>query len=115
LLFNFALEHAISRVEENQERLKLHGTHQLSAYAHDVNTVGENINTITKNTEALLGVSKKVGLEVNPEETKYMLISRSQKAGEKRSIKTANRFFENVAVQIPRNSTNRAKLHARRD
>jgi hypothetical protein len=36
------------------------------AYADDINIVGENIDTIQKNTKAVLDNSKEVGLEVNP-------------------------------------------------
>jgi hypothetical protein len=74
----------------------LNGTHQLLAYADDVNIVGENIDTIQRNTQDLLDASKEVGLEVNPEKTKYMLMSRCQKAGQRQSIKIRNRSFEDV-------------------
>jgi len=41
MIFNFALEYAIRRVQVNRNGLKLNSTHQLLAYADDVNIVGK--------------------------------------------------------------------------
>jgi hypothetical protein len=54
--------------------MKLNGTHQHLAYA-DVNLLRDNIDTIKKNKETLIDASKKIGLDVNAEKTKCMLLS----------------------------------------
>jgi hypothetical protein len=52
VLFNFTIEYAIRKIQENQVRLKLNGTHQLLAYIQDVNPLGDDIDTTEKNTGA---------------------------------------------------------------
>jgi hypothetical protein len=77
--------------------LKLNGTYRLLAYADDMNLLGDNIDTVNKNTETLIGSSKKVGLGVNLENTKYMLVSHDQNAGQNWNWKIGNRSFENIS------------------
>ena len=54
------------------------GKHQLLVYADDVNMLGENLQTIRENIEIFIKASKDIGLEVNSENTKYMITSRHQ-------------------------------------
>jgi hypothetical protein len=62
-------------------------------------------------TETLIDASKKVGLEVNAEKTKYMLLSRHQNAGKNHDIKIADRCFENVTVETFMTNRNKSKRY----
>jgi sorting nexin-29 len=96
LLFNFALEYVIRRVQVNQDGLILNGTHQLLAYADDVNILGGSVHTVKKNAEALVAATKGIGLDVNAHKTKYMTVSRDQNAGRIHSMKKDNSPIERV-------------------
>jgi len=49
----------------------LSGTHQLLAYADDVNILGGNIHTLKENAEALVAATREIGLEVSADKTNY--------------------------------------------
>jgi hypothetical protein len=53
LIFKFALEYAIRKVQENQVGLELNGTHQLLVYAGAMNLLGNNVDAIKKSTEKI--------------------------------------------------------------
>jgi hypothetical protein len=113
LLFNFALEYAIRRVQANQEGLKLNGTHRLLVYTDDVNILVRSLCSIKKNAEDLVIARKEIGLEVNAEETKYMVMSRNQNAGHNHNIKIENKSFERVEEfkYLGANLTNQNYIH----
>ena len=64
MLLNFALEYDIRRVQVNQVGLKLNGTHQILAYADDVNILGGSMHTLKENAEALVAATREIGLDV---------------------------------------------------
>jgi ABC-type transport system substrate-binding protein len=63
-------------------------------YADDVNLLGNNTDATKKNAETLIDASKKIGLKVNTEKTKFIFLSHHQNAGQNHNIKMANRSFE---------------------
>jgi hypothetical protein len=66
-------------------------------YADDVNLLVGSENTIKENLETLLETGRNTDLEINAEETKYMIMPRHPNSGQNQNIRIANESFENVA------------------
>jgi len=94
MMVNFALEYAIRRVKIHQDGLKLNGTRLFLVYVDNVNRMGGSVHAVKKNTDALLLSAKEIGIEVNADKTKYMVMSRDQNAGQGHDTKTDNTSFE---------------------
>jgi hypothetical protein len=77
-------------------RMKLNGTYHHLIYADGVNLLGNNINAINKNTEAVIEASKEICVEVIIEITELMLMYCLKDSGQNHNIKVANKCFENV-------------------
>ena len=65
-------------------------------YANAVNVLGGSVHNTKKNKEDLVIASKEIGLKVNADKTKYMVMSRNQDAGRSHNKKTDIIFFERV-------------------
>ena len=76
--------------------MKLNGTHQLLAYADDVDILAGNIHTLKENAEALVAATREIGLEVSADKTKYMVMSRDRNAGRIHSVRIDNSTFKGV-------------------
>ena len=80
LLFNFALEYGIRSVQVIQDGLKLNGRYQILVYTNNVNILEGSLHNIKENAENVVVASKEIGLEVNADKTKYVVMSRDQNA-----------------------------------
>ena len=95
LLFNFTLEYAVKKVQEINLGLDMNGTHQVLAYADDVNLIGDDIR-IERNADVLLNACKEIGLAVNTGKTEYMEIGRHRGMIANAHIKIGSNSFEKV-------------------
>ena len=96
LFSNFALEYAIKWVQVDQEGLILNGTHQLLAYADDVSILGGSVHTAKEKAETLIVATREIGLEINADKTKYMVMSRNRNAWRCHRVKIDNISIESV-------------------
>jgi hypothetical protein len=87
LVFNFALEYVIRKVQENQMRLKINGTHHLLFGAGVGSIFRDKLNTVKKITEVLTDTTKEVSLEVNRGD--LSICSHHQNARKNHKIKKA--------------------------
>jgi len=78
LLFKCALEYDIRRFQVNQDGLKLNGSNPFIVYADNVHILGGSVHTIKEIAEILVVASMGVGLEVNADETEYIVMSGDQ-------------------------------------
>ena len=97
LLFNFALEYAIRKVQETNLGLNMNGTHQVLAYADDVNLIGDDIRTIERNVE-VLNACKCIGFAVNTEKIKCLEVGRHRGMKANKHSTVGSNSYEKVTT-----------------
>jgi len=88
LLFNFALEYAVRKVQANKEGWEVNITHQVLVDGDGVNIFGGSI--LYRKTQKLVVVNKEIVLEVNVKETNYVVMCREQHAAQYHNINVGN-------------------------
>jgi len=58
--------------------------------------LGGSVHTVEENAETLVVATKEIGIEVNADKTKYMIMSRDQNAGRNHNMKIDNSSIERV-------------------
>ena len=94
LIFSFALEYPVTKLQETRLRLDMKGTNQALAYVDDVNLIGDDIRTIERNADVLLNACKNICLAVNTWKTKYMEIGRHRGMIANAHIKIGSNSYE---------------------
>jgi hypothetical protein len=77
--------------------------------------LGRSVQTIKENTEALVVPSKEIGLGINVDKTKYMVMSLDHSIERSHNIKNDNSSFERETVQILWNNPNESKFYSGRN
>jgi len=75
LLFNLALGKVVRTMPAYQD-MELLGEYSILAYADDIVVMGNTRIEVTAKTDDLLKAAKFMGLKVNQDKTKYMVVSR---------------------------------------
>jgi hypothetical protein len=93
----FPVQNGVKKGDVSPACLELNGTYQLLVFANDVNLLDDSVNTKKENTETLLEASRDIGLDINAENTKYMIMSCHPNSGQDQNTRTANESFEDGA------------------